>query len=468
LDRARILIVDDEKLLRWSLEQNLQKEGYEVVSADTGARGLEKFREDMPDITLLDIHLPDMSGMDVLKKLKELDRDSIVIMITAYGDIETAVKAIKMGAYDFVEKPFNMDKLNLLLKKSLETVSLRKEITHLKSRLTLQYGFDNIIGESEAMKKVFDMIQKVARSDASTVLLQGESGTGKDLVARVIHYQSKRAEKPFMEINCTALPESLIESELFGYEKGAFTDAKVTKKGLFELADGGSIFLDEIGDMKLNTQAKLLKVLENKTFKRIGGVKDIVVDVRIIAATNKNLDSEVKNGNFREDLYFRLKIVPINLPPLRERGEDILLLARYFITQYNKEFRKNFKGLTRETEKIFLEYYWPGNVRELKNIIERVMILESDEYIKPEHLPVEMLSGEGALGSNTGDLDFDIPNGGLDIELVEKKLIMKALEKTRGNQTKAARLLNLSRDALRYRMQKFGLFENKEDRSLSR
>ncbi|HHN65328.1 MAG TPA: sigma-54-dependent Fis family transcriptional regulator [Nitrospirae bacterium] len=468
MDRARILIVDDEKLLRWSLEQNLQKEGYEVVSADTGARGLEKFREDMPDITLLDIHLPDMSGMDVLKKLKELDRDSIVIMITAYGDIETAVKAIKMGAYDFVEKPFNMDKLNLLLKKSLETVSLRKEITHLKSRLTLQYGFDNIIGESEAMKKVFDMIQKVARSDASTVLLQGESGTGKDLVARVIHYQSKRAEKPFMEINCTALPESLIESELFGYEKGAFTDAKVTKKGLFELADGGSIFLDEIGDMKLNTQAKLLKVLENKTFKRIGGVKDIVVDVRIIAATNKNLDSEVKNGNFREDLYFRLKIVPINLPPLRERGEDILLLARYFITQYNKEFRKNFKGLTRETEKIFLEYYWPGNVRELKNIIERVMILESDEYIKPEHLPVEMLSGEGALGSNTGDLDFDIPNGGLDIELVEKKLIMKALEKTRGNQTKAARLLNLSRDALRYRMQKFGLFENKEDRSLSR
>ncbi len=468
MDRARILIVDDEKLLRWSLEQNLQKEGYEVVSADTGARGLEKFREDMPDITLLDIHLPDMSGMDVLKKLKELDRDSIVIMITAYGDIETAVKAIKMGAYDFVEKPFNMDKLNLLLKKSLETVSLRKEITHLKSRLTLQYGFDNIIGESEAMKKVFEMIQKVARSDASTVLLQGESGTGKDLVARVIHYQSKRAEKPFMEINCTALPESLIESELFGYEKGAFTDAKITKKGLFELADGGSIFLDEIGDMKLNTQAKLLKVLENKTFKRIGGVKDIVVDVRIIAATNKNLDSEVKNGNFREDLYFRLKIVPINLPPLRERGEDILLLARYFITQYNKEFRKNFKGLTRETEKIFLEYYWPGNVRELKNIIERVMILESDEYIKPEHLPVEMLSGEGALGSNTGDLDFDIPNGGLDIELVEKKLIMKALEKTRGNQTKAARLLNLSRDALRYRMQKFGLFENREDRSLTR
>jgi DNA-binding NtrC family response regulator len=463
LEKAKVLIIDDEKLLRWSLEQNLTREGHEVVSAETGSEGLDKFKEEMPDITLLDIHLPDISGLEVLKNIKELDRDSIVIMITAYGDIETAVKSIKMGAYDFVEKPFNMDKLNLLIKKSLETVSLRKEITHLKSRLTIQYGFDNIIGESEEMKKVFDMIQKVARSDASTVLIQGESGTGKDLVARVIHYQSKRAEKPFMEINCTALPESLIESELFGYEKGAFTDAKVTKKGLFELADGGSVFLDEIGDMRLNTQAKLLKVLENKTFKRIGGVKDIVVDVRIIAATNRDLDNEVKNGNFREDLFFRLKIVPIHLPPLRDRGDDILLLARYFITLYNKEFRKNFRGLTKETERLFLEYHWPGNVRELKNVIERVMILENDEYIKPEHLPIELLSRESTLRSNIEKLEFDIPPGGIDIEDVEKNLIKKALEKTRGNQTRAAKLLNISRDALRYRMQKFGLFENRNN-----
>ncbi len=462
MEKAKILIIDDEKLLRWSLEQNLTREGHEILSAESGSEGLDRFKEEMPDLTLLDIHLPDISGLEVLKEIKEIDRDSIVIMITAYGDIETAVKSIKMGAYDFVEKPFNMDKLNLLIKKSLETVSLRKEITHLKSRLTIQYGFDNIIGESEEMKKVFDMIQKVARSDASTVLIQGESGTGKDLVARVIHYQSKRAEKPFMEINCTALPESLIESELFGYEKGAFTDAKVTKKGLFELADGGSVFLDEIGDMRLNTQAKLLKVLENKTFKRIGGVKDIVVDVRIIAATNKDLDAEVRNGNFREDLFFRLKIVPIYLPPLRDRGEDILLLARYFITLYNKEFRKNFRGLTKETERLFLEYHWPGNVRELKNVIERVMILENDEYIKPEHLPIELISRESTLRSNIERLEFDIPPGGIDIEDVEKNLIKKALEKTRGNQTRAARLLNISRDALRYRMQKFGLFENRD------
>ncbi len=463
MEEAKILIVDDEKLLRWSLQQNFLKNGYSVVTAEKGTEGVEKFKEELPDITLLDIHLPDISGLNVLEQIKEFDRDAIVIMITAYGDIQTAVKSIKIGAYDFVEKPFNMDKLNILIKKALETISLRKEVSQLKSRLSAQYGFDSIIGESEPMQKVFDMIQKIARSDAATVLIQGESGTGKDLVARVIHYQSKRANKPFMEINCTALPETLIESELFGHEKGAFTDAKITKKGLFELADGGSIFLDEIGDMKLNTQAKLLKVIESKTFKRIGGVKDIVVDVRIIAATNKDLQEEVKNGNFREDLFFRLKVLPINLPPLRERGKDILLLARYFINQYNKEFRKNVKGLTKDTERLFLDYHWPGNVRELKNVIERVMILENDEYIRPEHLPIEITSQEMRYKANVEDMEIEIPPGGIDIEEVEKKLIKNALEKTRGNQTRAAKLLNLSRDALRYRMQKFGLFENKED-----
>jgi len=461
LSKGKILIVDDEKLLRWSLEQNFKKQDYTVITAATGNEGLDKYKEELPDLTLLDIHLPDITGLEVLEKIKEIDPNAIVILITAYGDVQTAVKAIKAGSYDFVEKPFNMDKLNILVSKALETVSLKKEVTELKSRLSSQYGFDSIIGESTEMRRVFEMIKKVAASDASTVLIQGESGTGKDLVARVIHYQSRRADKPFMEVNCTALPESLIESELFGYEKGAFTDAKTMKKGLFELADGGSIFLDEIGDMKLSTQAKLLKVIEGKNFKRIGGIKDIVVDVRIIAATNKNLQEEVKSGNFREDLFFRLKVIPIYLPPLRERGNDIILLANYFIDKFNREFRKNVKGLSKDVEKIFLEYHWPGNVRELKNIIERVMILESAEYIKPEHLPAEFTFDEHSETRKIEAINLEIPPGGIDIEDVEKGLIEKALEITQGNQTRAAKLLNLSRDALRYRMQKFGLLNRR-------
>ncbi len=461
MSKGKILIVDDEKLLRWSLEQNFKKQDYTVITAATGNEGLDKYKEELPDLTLLDIHLPDITGLEVLEKIKEIDPNAIVILITAYGDVQTAVKAIKAGSYDFVEKPFNMDKLNILVSKALETVSLKKEVTELKSRLSSQYGFDSIIGESTEMRRVFEMIKKVAASDASTVLIQGESGTGKDLVARVIHYQSRRADKPFMEVNCTALPESLIESELFGYEKGAFTDAKTMKKGLFELADGGSIFLDEIGDMKLSTQAKLLKVIEGKNFKRIGGIKDIVVDVRIIAATNKNLQEEVKSGNFREDLFFRLKVIPIYLPPLRERGNDIILLANYFIDKFNREFRKNVKGLSKDVEKIFLEYHWPGNVRELKNIIERVMILESAEYIKPEHLPAEFTFDEHSETRKIEAINLEIPPGGIDIEDVEKGLIEKALEITQGNQTRAAKLLNLSRDALRYRMQKFGLLNRR-------
>ncbi len=454
---AKILIIDDEKLLRWSLEQNFLKEGYSVISSGNGEEGLNLYKEELPDITLLDVQLPDGSGMAVLEKIKEIDRDAIVIMITAYGDIQTAVRSIKIGAYDFVEKPFNMKKLNIMIEKALETVVLRKEVSQLKNKLSVQYGFDSIIGESEVMRGVFELVQKVARSDATTVLILGESGTGKDLVAKVIHYQSRRAGRPFMEISCTALPEALIESELFGFEKGAFTDAKTMKKGLFELADGGSIFLDEIGDMKLNTQAKLLKAIENKTFKRIGGIKDISVDVRVIAATNRDLEEEVKRGGFRGDLYYRLNVIPIQLPPLRERGKDIVLLARYFINQYNREFRKTVRGLTRETERLFLEYCWPGNVRELKNVIERVMILENDEFIRPEYLPIEIRSAEFIQRAGPEELDIRIPAGGIDIEDVEKRLIRRALQMTGGNQTKAAKLLNITRDTLRYRMQKYGL-----------
>ncbi len=460
MEKAKILIIDDEKLLRWSLEQNLTKEGYVVISAESGMKGLKLLSEDQPDIVLLDIHLPDISGINILEKIKKEKKHPIVIMITAFGDIETAVKAIKLGAYDFVEKPFNLDKLKILLSKAVETGSLREEVSHFKSQLTSQFSMNSIVGQSDQMKEVKALVKKVAQSDASTIFLHGESGTGKDLIAKVIHYSSERSDKPFMDINCTALPETLIESELFGYEKGAFTDAKVMKKGFFELADAGTIYLDEIADMKSSTQAKLLKVIENKTFKRIGGVKDIAVDIRIIASSNKNIEEEIRNGNFREDLYYRLQVIPLRLPPLRERSEDIIFLTNAFINQFNNEFKKHVLGISKEVKKSFLDYHWPGNIRELKNVIERAMILENEEYILPEHLPIE-LSKQNNPQKEISDSRVTIPPGGLNIELVEKELITQALEQSKWNQTKAAKLLNLTRDALRYRMQKFGIMNQR-------
>ena len=460
LDKAKILIIDDEKLLRWSLQQNLAKEGYAVITAEKGMEGIDLFIEEQPDIVLLDIHLPDTNGLTVLESIKKENPNVVVVMMTAFGDIETAVKTIKAGAYDFLEKPFNLDKLKILIGKATETSALLREVTQFRTQLSTKYGFANIIGKSAEMVKILELTKKVAKSDATTILLGGESGTGKDLIAKVVHYESSRALKPFIDINCTALPETLIESELFGYEKGAFTDAKQMKKGLFELADGGTIFLDEIGDMKLSTQAKLLKIIENKTFKRIGGIKDISVDLRVVASTNKNLAEEVKKENFREDLYYRLKVIPILLPPLRERDADILLLAKFFIDEFNSEFKKNVKGLSKETQKAFLDYRWPGNVRELKNVIERAMILENEEYILPEHLPGEFSVSEISF-SNMVHAPITLPPGGVDIEEVEKDLIRQALDQTKWNQTRAAKLLHLTRDALRYRMQKFGFLSEK-------
>lgn len=460
MEKAKIVVIDDEKLLRWSLEQNLGKEGYTVLSAETGADGLNLLSEEQPDIILLDIHLPDISGLSILEKIKKEKRSSIVIMITAFGDVETAVKAIKLGAYDFVEKPFNLEKLKILLSKAVETGLLRKEVSHFKSQLTNQFSFKSIVGQSEEMQQVITLVKKVAKSDATTIFLHGGSGTGKDLIAKVIHYESRRSDKPFMDVNCTALPETLIESELFGHEKGAFTDAKVMKKGYFELADGGTIYLDEIADMKISTQAKLLKVIENKTFKRIGGIRDIAVDLRIIASSNKNIEEQIEGGNFREDLFYRLQVIPLRLPLLRERREDILLLTNIFINQFNVEFKKAVKGISEEAQNSFLNYHWPGNVRELKNVIERAMILENEEYILPEHLPVELSQRADPRGK-VSEAPLTIPPGGLNIEAVEKELIKQALEKSKWNQTKAAKLLNLTRDALRYRMQKFGILNQK-------
>ncbi len=374
---AKILVIDDEKLIRWTLEDALRKEGYRVFSAETGEAGLRLVEEEYPDLILLDLRLPGMDGMEVLERAKELEPEALVIILTAHGTVESAVAAMKKGAFDYVNKPFDLDETRLIICKALETRNLKREVVQLRREQKERFGVDDIIGVSEAVREMLGLVQRIAKSGATTVLIHGESGTGKELLARAIHARSGRAEKPFMAINCTALPEKLVESELFGHEKGAFTDAKFSKKGLLELAAGGTALLDEVGDMHPPMQAKLLRVIEEKSFMRVGGTRDIQVDVRIIATTNRDLLQQVKEGTFREDLYYRLKVVPIFIPPLRERREDILPLAKHFVDRYSKEFRREVKGIAPEAEALLHEYGWPGNVRELRNAIERAMILGS-------------------------------------------------------------------------------------------
>jgi len=451
----KILVVDDEKLIRWTLEQHLAKEGYEVLTADSAEKGLVLIRDEMPDLILLDNRLPEMTGLELLERLRVQEQGLMVIMITAYGLVETAVKAMKLGAYDYVSKPFNLEEITFAIRKAIEAGSLRSQVKQLRGRV------DDIIGETEQMTRVKSLILKIARSEATTVLIQGESGTGKELVAKAIHASSSRADQPFLAINCAALPVQLLETELMGHEKGAFTDAKTTKKGLFELADGGTVFLDEIGDMDQNMQAKLLRVLEERSFRRVGGVKDIKVDVRLISATNQDLTSAMNEGRFRKDLYYRLQVVPIALPPLRDRGRDILLLARHFLEHFNRECHKSIRGLSREAEELLLTHSWPGNVRELKNVIERSMIFEIENEIVPEHLPQELLERRSVPVLRPEailSLDcIDIPETGLSIEDVEHALVKKALEKAAGNQTRAAQFLKMPRDAFRRRMKRFGI-----------
>ncbi len=452
--KHKILVVDDEHLIRWSLEQNLKKQGYEVFIAGSGEDALRLVRDESPDLVLLDIQLPGINGLEVLEKIKDQEDDVIVIMVTALGVLETAVKAMRMGAYDYLNKPFNLDELAIVIRKALETGELKREVAHLRSEQTRRYGIGNLIAESRHMKNVLAMVEKIARSDASTVLIQGESGTGKELIAKAIHWESARAEKPFMAINCAAVPETLLESELMGHEKGAFTDAKSQKKGLFETADGGTIFLDEIGDMEPGMQAKLLRVLEERSFRRVGGTKEIPVDVRIVSATNKDLLKAMEEKTFRNDLYYRIQVIPIYLPPLRERKDDIPPLTRHFINHFNREFGKNVSSVSKMAEKFLLEYPWPGNIRELKNVIERALILENEETLLLEHLPQEIVNRTS--GAASGPVSFRLPAEGIDIEDVERELIRQALEVSEGNQSKAARKLNLGIDAFRYRMKKFG------------
>ncbi|MDZ7859837.1 MAG: sigma-54 dependent transcriptional regulator [Candidatus Krumholzibacteriota bacterium] len=443
----KVIIVDDEQAIRWSLGEALKNEGYETEEAENGKKALEGFSADPADIVILDLKLPDINGIEVLKKIKKIDERIPVIMMTAYGEIETAVEAIRCGAYDFLLKPFQLEKMKITIKNALDKYNLKNELNGIREKNRESYNFENFVGESDLMIQVFERVKKIGESKASTILIQGESGTGKELVARAIHESGAGKDKAFMEINCAALPETLLESELFGHEKGAFTDAKRRKKGLFELAEGGTIFLDEIGEMGVTLQTRLLRVIENKTFRRVGGVKDLKVNTRIISATNRDLKEEISKGNFRNDLYYRLQVIPIQLPPLRDRTEDIPLLANHFITMFNKEFKKKIKPVGKEVTKLLRKYSWPGNVRELKNIIERAVLLDAESEIMIEHLPFEIQNPNAEkIDKSSMNIDQLYP---MSMKEMEKLLIAETLKKTNGNKSESSRILGISRQTLR-------------------
>jgi two-component system, NtrC family, response regulator AtoC len=450
MPNATVLVVDDESLIRWSLVNRLKDEGYRTVEAGTAAAALAHHRDGV-DLILLDYALPDGNGLEVLDQVKQRDPDTLVIMLTANAEVGTAVDAMKRGAFHYANKPFDLDEVMLLVEKALETTQLRREVRTLRARQAQPYGLGSIVGDSDPIKTVRKLLQKIGVSPASTVLLTGESGTGKDLAAKVIHYGSERAAKPFMNITCSALPETLLESELFGHERGAFTGADRQKRGLIESADGGTVFLDEIGEMVPLLQAKLLRFLEEKTFKRVGGSTDIKVDVRVIAATNRSLEDEVKQGRFREDLYYRLNVMPLNLPPLRERREDIPPLISHYIDLFNTEFRKKIHAVSVNAMAALQTYGWPGNVRELRNAVERAMLLAESNELNESHFPV-LSSSRGELSTGVG-----LPAGGINLEGLERSLVVQALERAGWNQTKAAALLGLNRDQIRYRIEKFEL-----------
>jgi two-component system response regulator AtoC len=475
----KIMVVDDERLVRWSLRQKCEEWGYHVIEADSGAPALKLAQHESPDLVLLDVRMPDLTGIEVLDQLKKSGDARAVIMITADPQLDDVKAALKLGAYDFVGKPVDFDELHVTIKNALEATSLRTQVQTLRVEVRGGAGYSNVVSVSPKMIELMNFVRKVAASEATTILIQGESGTGKDLIAKAIHYESSRQEKPFVAINCSAIPETLMEAELFGHEKGAFTDAKQMKKGLFEAADGGTLFLDEIGELSPLLQAKLLRVLEDQVIRRVGGIKDMQVDVRVIAASNRDLEKAVRESQFRQDLYYRLAIIAIFIPPLRDRKEDIMPLVDFFVDRYNRRFKKSIRGITDETRRLILTHNWPGNVRELKNTIERGMILEEEPFLRPLYLPFSVgESGGRTVFERTSPADggqtlpngrtlprLYIPEGGTSLEEVEHAMVELAMRQANGNQTHAAKLLDISRDALRYKLKKFGLIRGDEEGS---
>jgi len=452
----RILIVDDEENFRHMLSIILKKENYDVETASNGEEGLGKITLSPFDQILCDIRMPKMDGMEFLREAQKMEVDATIIMMSAYGTIDTAIEAMKMGAYDYISKPFKPDEIILTLKKAEERERLRKENELLRKEVQKEYSFKNIVSKNEKMLNIFEVIKKVAPYK-STILITGESGTGKELIAKALHYSSDRSQRPFIPVNCGAIPENLLESELFGHVKGAFTDAIRTKKGLFEEADGGTLFLDEIGELPSQLQVKLLRVLQDGEIRRVGDSKSIQIDVRIIAATAKDLTKEVNENRFREDLFYRLNVLPIHIPPLRERKEDIPLLVPHFINKYSQSMNKNVVGITSKALDVLMNYKWYGNVRELENTIERAIVLTDRENIEFENLPIEIQNFQDQIQlTPLAEEEYSIKKGSIFLEM---NLIKKALKKTKGNHTHAARLLEISHRALLYKIKEYGIAE---------
>jgi two-component system response regulator PilR (NtrC family) len=453
----RILVVDDERSMRELLAIVLRREGYEVVLADSGRAAVEALGRERVDLLISDIKMPDLSGVEVLRAAKDIDRDILGIMITAFASTDTAVEAMRLGACDYLSKPFDIDLLRMKVREKIENRQLRQENVLLKRTLGLSHQFSNIIGRSEAMLQVFKMIETVARTN-STILLTGESGTGKGLVAQAIHYHSLRRDKPLVALNCGAVPEALLESELFGHMRGAFTGAEANKKGLIEVAEHGTIFLDEIGEMPAAMQVKLLRVLQERRFRRVGGLEELQADIRVIAATNQDLTRLVAEGRFREDLYYRINVIPISLPPLRERREDVPLLAEHFLAKYREQMGKAISGISGDAMELLMAYDWPGNIRELENVIERAVALELTPAILPESLPAGI---RGEPGRRAGHGPETLPDSGFDLEAhvkeIERGYIAEALKRANGVQVKAAELLGMSFRSFRYYVKKYNL-----------